>query len=87
MAAQRYEIKHPRKYTDREGNERTYWTQCGSAWKRERGGFVIELDYVPVTVDAESGKLKFIAFEQEPRDESGGSPEDESGWATNTPQR
>src|SRR5690606_41634657 len=69
MANQRYEVKHPRKYVDRDGNERTYWTKCGSAWQREQGGFTIELDYVPVAVDAESGKLKFIAFEQEARED------------------
>lgn len=69
MQNQRYDVKHPRKYTDRDGNERTYWTRCGSAWQRDQGGFTIELDYVPVAVDPESGKLKFIAFEQESPDE------------------
>jgi hypothetical protein len=72
MSHLRYDVKHPRKYTDREGNERTYWTKCGTAWDREDGGFVIELDYVPVAVDSESGKLKFVAFEQESREERAG---------------
>ncbi len=69
MSNQHYDVKHPRKYTDRDGNERTYWTRCGTAWDREGGGFALELEYVPVSVDAESGKLKLFAFEQETREE------------------
>lgn len=63
-----YEVKHPRKYFDKQGNERTYWTKCGIARSRDQGGFSIELDYIPVATDAESGRIKFIAFEMESRD-------------------
>lgn len=77
VKTQRYDVKHPRKYTDREGKERTYWTKCGSAWERDQGGFAIELDYVPVATDPASGKLKFIAFESEEREQDDSSPEED----------
>jgi hypothetical protein len=77
MQSQRYDVKHPRKYIDRDGNERTYWTRCGTAWQRDQGGFTIELDYVPVAVDPESGKLKFIAFEPESSEDRAGKRDGE----------
>lgn len=70
MGRKRFDIKHPRRYTDKNGHERTYWTKIGVAWEREQGGFMMELDYVPVGPDIDTGRIKLIAFdpEKEPDD-------------------
>lgn len=65
MTRKRFDLKHPRKYVDKNGDERTYWTKCGVAWELDDGGFALELSYVPVGADPETGKIKMIAYEQE----------------------
>jgi hypothetical protein len=55
--------------TARKGkDDRTYWTNVGSAWPRDKGGWSIELSAYPLP-DHE-GKVRMMLVEPKPRDEA-----------------
>ena len=65
-ARERYRVFTPRSYEDAEGEEKTYWTQVGTAFKGDRS-ITILLDALPL-----NGRLVVIleeAAEEETEDE------------------
>ena len=47
-AAPSFDIVTVRGYTDRTGEERAAYTRIGAAWPREKGGFRLRLDALPL---------------------------------------
>ncbi len=43
-----FDVVTVRGYTDRSGEERAAYTRIGAAWKRERGGYKLRLDALPL---------------------------------------
>ncbi len=43
-----FDIVTVRGYTDRTGEERAAYTRIGAAWRREKGGFRLRLDALPL---------------------------------------
>jgi|GEM_PF-6584091 len=60
-----------RKYKDRDGNEKTVWTQCGVALHDpQTGSESIHLEFLPLTIP--EGGLWFRLFDPKPKGESAG---------------
>jgi hypothetical protein len=47
-AAPAFDVVTVRGYTDRSGEERAAYTRIGAAWRRDRGGFKLRLDALPI---------------------------------------
>lgn len=65
----RFNISVPKKYTDKQGQEKTQWLNVGTMvffepTAEKDGSFLIELNMFPGTT--------FRAFEQKPKDENAG---------------
>jgi hypothetical protein len=62
--AERYDLTTPRKYKDREGNDKTYWMKVGVAFAKPSGeGFNLTLEAYPVPQMNDKGKLEvFISM-------------------------
>jgi hypothetical protein len=43
-----FDVVTVRGYTDRSGEERAAYTRIGAAWNREKGGFRLRLDALPL---------------------------------------
>ena len=43
-----FDVVTVRGYTDRNGEERAAYTRIGAAWKRDRGGYKLRLDALPI---------------------------------------
>ena len=43
-----FDVVTVRGYTDRTGEERAAYTRIGAAWKRDRGGYKLRLDALPI---------------------------------------
>lgn len=63
----RLDAMAPRKYKDRDGNEKTSWTRVGTAFEAKNGGWNVVLEVMPLPVD---GQIRFSLFE--PREREGG---------------
>jgi hypothetical protein len=57
-------------YTDRQGNEKKRYTNVGTLFQYDDGGFALKLDSVPVG-DGWNGFISF--FDIKPRDGAGGN--------------
>ena len=44
-----FDVVTVRGYTARNGEERAAYTRIGAAWKRDRGGYKLRLDALPLT--------------------------------------
>ncbi len=69
QAQERYRVFTPRSYEDREGEEKTYWTRIGTAFKGEKS-ITILLDALPL-----NGRLVVILEEAEAGEETEGEDE------------
>ena len=47
-AAPAFDVVTVRGYTDRSSEERAAYTRIGAAWRRDRGGFKLRLDALPI---------------------------------------
>jgi hypothetical protein len=74
--ATRYDVITGRKSKD---GQKTFWTNVGSAWPRDQGGFSIELSAYPLP-DHE-GKVRMMLVEPKPRDEAPARPQRSAGAA------
>jgi len=59
-----YEILSPR-----EGKDKTYWMKIGAAFKRDKGGYSLKFDALPLT-DKE-GKISLLMVEPKPKNING----------------
>jgi hypothetical protein len=57
----RLDVIAARERTSKEGDISTHWVRIGSAWPRERGGWSVELDALPLP-DSE-GRVRFLLAE------------------------
>ena len=48
-AAPSFDVVTVRGYTDRSGEERAAYTRIGAAWSRDKGGFRLRLDALPLS--------------------------------------
>lgn len=63
----RYEAVAVRKYTDKDGNEKSSFTNIGVAFKmKERDGYSLRLHATPAPVD---GEYSILLFPPKPREE------------------
>lgn len=65
----RLDAMAPRKYKDRDGNEKTAWQRVGAAFEGKNGGWNVILEVMPLPVD---GQVRFSLFE--PRENNGDKP-------------
>ena len=47
-AAPAFDVVTVRGYKDRSGEDRAAYTRIGAAWRRDRGGFKLRLDALPI---------------------------------------
>lgn len=67
----RYELKAGRKYTTRDGQEKTQWTRVGTMFRSKNGdSFGITLDVMPLP-EKDTGTIRIMAFVPEERTEGG----------------
>lgn len=79
MANQRYDVLAARKYTTKDGAEKTAWTNVGVAFANRDGkGFSVNLHCVPVP-DKESGEIRLVMRIPQPREGGGGGSQQGSG--------
>jgi hypothetical protein len=80
MTGQRLDAIMARKYTDRDGNEKSAFTRLGTAFPITNGGYSIVLDAMPAPEAAQNGGLQYrlLLMVPKPRDgdapRSGGTP-------------
>jgi hypothetical protein len=74
----RYDLVTGRKYKTRDGQEKTAWTRVGTMFARDKGGFSIQLESIPLNFD-EKGGVRLMAFPPKDRDERGGGGGGRSG--------
>jgi hypothetical protein len=84
---QRLDAIMARKYTDRDGNEKSAFTRLGTAFPITNGGYSIVLDAMPAPEAAQNGGLQYrlLLMVPKPRDgeanRSGSSDERSGGTA------
>jgi len=54
--------------TGKKRDDKTYWTNIGSAWPSDKGGFSVELSALPIP-DHE-GRVRMLIVEPKPRDDA-----------------
>lgn len=47
--ADRYDLISPREYKTKNGEQKTYWHKVGTAFKREKGGYMLKYDSLPLS--------------------------------------
>ncbi len=68
--AERLDALVARKYTDRDGNEKTSWTKIGAAFPMERGGYSLTLEALPVPTMGDRGlETRVLLMVPKPREE------------------
>ena len=74
--AERYDAVAVRKYQDRNGNEKTAYTNIGTAFPfRDKDGFTIRLNAMPAPAD---GEFTIMLFPPKPREEKPGQQRQQS---------
>ena len=63
-------VKAAGKYTDRDGNEKTRWINCGMIVKNQHGNLSLRLDVVPVGVPSDGDVGMWFAL-MEPKSSGG----------------
>lgn len=77
--AERLDICAGRKYTDRDGKEKTQWTKIGILFPSKSGeGYSGTLEFLPLTPD-EKGGVRIACFPQRDRKDGGGSGRSSGG--------
>lgn len=60
-----------RKYTDRDGNEKTSWTKIGAAFPTTNGGYSITLEALPIPSMGDRGlETRILLMAPKPRDDA-----------------
>jgi hypothetical protein len=73
----RYDAVAVRKYTDRDGNEKTAFTTIGVAWPmKDRDGYSLRLHCLPAPVD---GEYSILLFPPKPREDDRPAPARQTG--------
>lgn len=68
MSVSRYDAVAARKYEDRDGNEKTAYTNIGVAWRNKSGsGYTVRLNAIPAP---DNGEYVILLFE--PKTDGGG---------------
>lgn len=68
----RYDAVAVRKYTDRDGNEKSAFTTIGVAWPmKDRDGYSLRLHCLPAPVD---GEYAILLFPPKPREDDHPAP-------------
>lgn len=68
----RYDAVAARKYTDRDGNEKTAFTNIGVAFPmKDRDGYSLRLHAIPAPVD---GEYSILLFPPKPREDQPAAP-------------
>lgn len=68
--AERLDALVARKYTDRDGNEKTSWTKIGSAWPTQNGGYSVALEALPLPTMGDRGlETRILLMEPKPRED------------------
>lgn len=66
--SERYDAVAVRKYTDRDGNEKSSFTNIGVAWPmKDRDGYSLRLHCLPAPVD---GEYSILLFPPKPREDA-----------------
>jgi hypothetical protein len=59
-----------RKYTDRDGNEKTSWTKIGAAFPTQNGGYSITLEALPLPTMGDRGlETRIVLMVPKPRED------------------
>ena len=75
----RYELKVARKYTTRDGQEKTAWTRVGAMFRSKNSdSFGIHLEVMPLP-DKETGAIRIMAFVPEEKTDGGGQQRQQYG--------
>lgn len=68
--AERLDALVARKYTDRDGNEKTQWTKIGAAFPTQNGGYSVTLEALPLPSMGERGlETRILLMVPKPRDD------------------
>ena len=59
-----------RKYTDRDGNEKTQWTKIGAAFPTQNGGYSVTLEALPLPTMGDRGlETRIVLMVPKPRED------------------
>lgn len=68
--AERLDALVARKYTDRDGNEKTQWTKIGAAFPTQAGGYSVTLEALPLPTMGDRGlETRILLMVPKPRDD------------------
>ena len=66
---ERLEAKIVKKYTDKTGQEKTYYTKIGTAWPfKQGGGYTVVFDALPVPEIDKDGKIRCAVILSPPQE-------------------
>lgn len=69
--AERLDALVARKYSDRDGNEKTMWTKIGAAFPTQNGGYSITLEALPLPTMGERGlETRIVLMVPKPKEDS-----------------
>lgn len=69
--AERLDALVARKYTDRDGNEKTMWTKIGAAFPTQNGGYSVTLEALPLPTMGDRGlETRILLMVPKPREDS-----------------
>jgi hypothetical protein len=85
MSTQRLDAIMARKYTDRDGNEKSAFTRIGTAFTMQNGGYSIVLDAMPAPEAAQNGGLQYRILLMVPKPRDGEAPRDSGSYADKRP--
>ena len=71
-----------RKYTDRDGNEKTSWTKIGAAFPTQNGGYSVTLEALPLPSMGDRGlETRILLMVPKPRDDSASQSRERQSYA------
>jgi hypothetical protein len=83
--SERYDAVAVRKYTDRDGNEKSAFTNIGVAWPmKDRDGYSLRLHCLPAPVE---GEYSILLFPPKPREEEAPRRDERRSYSADKSQR
>lgn len=77
--SKRYDLVQPRKGTDSQGNEKTYWTNIGSMWfNSDKNNFSLSFNALPVPSMSQKGQLEVRVQGFEPKERGNGQGQNQA---------
>lgn len=77
--SKRYDLVQPRKGTDSQGNEKTYWTNIGSMWfNSDKNNFSMSFNALPVSSMSQKGQLEVRVQAFEPKERGSGQGQNQA---------